>query len=274
MSYDETHVEEWLHDYRCYRVNMARFVHWNDRLRRELQAPSEVSQPSSYEDSTASEDTDTSRHQCSLPLDVIRKIAVMLRPTPRQFQRIGLVDTLARVRSLEWQTFDTGVIEVRQHAVTGSGRASDFAWILEFDLSRRNLTGTLSPHLECWRELTSLQMWGNKLTGPLPSTVGTLPNLEILCLNHNRLTGNIPASLFSEQSAARKPDGGGGGGVHLHLELQLQNNCFSGSIPPSLGTSSPYLRHLNLSNNNLSGRIPEAIGGLKSLSHLVSLTGF
>ena len=251
MSYNETHVKEWLRDYRCYRANMARFIHWNDRLRQQQQAPSEAAQPSSCP-----------RQQCLLPLDVIRKIAVLMKPTPSQFQRIGLVDTFARVGELGWQMFDTGVIEFRY-----ANRIYESGWILEFDLSRRNLKGTLSPHIECWRELTSLQMWGNKLTGPVPVTFGTLPDLEILCLNHNRLTGSIPASLFSECSAARKPDR-----VHLHSQLQLQHNCFRGSIPPSLGTSSPYLRHLNLSNNNLSGRIPEAIGGLKSLSHLVSLT--
>ena len=46
-------------------------------------------------------------------------------------------------------------------------------------------------------DLQELYLWGNQLTGPIPSELGSLTNLEILALGGNQLSGQIPSQLAS-----------------------------------------------------------------------------
>ena len=85
----------------------------------------------------------------------------------------------------------------------------------------------------------------NQLSGPIPSSLGGLTNLEQLGLAGNQLSGPIPSSL--------------GGLPNLEL-LNIERNQLSGSIPPSLG-GLPNLELLSLRNNQLSGWIPASLCG-------------
>jgi hypothetical protein len=118
------------------------------------------------------------------------------------------------------------------------------------------LSGTLSPYLDHFRELVSFQMWGNALEGGVPASLSRLANLEVLCLNHNRLSGPLPVALF------------GGPGLRLLSQLQLQENRLTGRIPDTL-CMLRHLEHLNLASNVLSGPVPAAVGSLTNLRYLV-----
>jgi hypothetical protein len=119
---------------------------------------------------------------------------------------------------------------------------------------------TLSPHLDHFRELEVFQMWGNSaLEGGVPPSLSRLANLEVLCLNHNRLSGALSESLF------------GGPGLRFLSQLQLQENRLTGRIPDTLCTLR-HLEHLNLGGNLLSGPIPAAVGRLANLRYLVRCT--
>jgi len=90
----------------------------------------------------------------------------------------------------------------------------------------------------------------NSLSGPLPSEVGSLRNLNSLVLSGNQLSGQIPESI---------------GECIVLQELRLDNNLFSGGIPQYLNKG---LSTLNLSMNELSGIIPDAIGNIHGLQQL------
>ena len=90
------------------------------------------------------------------------------------------------------------------------------------------------------------------VSNPIPASLGNLPNLVVLGLSENRLSGSIPSALGSLSS--------------LNI-LFLDHNDFSGSIPAALGNLSE-LDSLSLWRNNLSGSIPSQLGNLSKLTHL------
>jgi len=92
----------------------------------------------------------------------------------------------------------------------------------------------------------------NSLSGPLPSEVGIMTNLNQLILSNNHLSGQIPNSI---------------GNCIVLEKLLLDKNSFEGSIPQSLGNMKG-LTVLNLTMNNLSGGIPDSIGNIGSLQQL------
>lgn len=89
----------------------------------------------------------------------------------------------------------------------------------------------------------SFDLNGNKLTGHIPTELGTLQGLIYLSLAGCNLTGTIPAQL----------------GNLTNLEtLDLSSNQLDGPIPAQLDADLHSLQFLNLTNNNLSGPIPHA----------------
>ncbi|CAM0870230.1 unnamed protein product [Alopecurus aequalis] len=90
-----------------------------------------------------------------------------------------------------------------------------------------------------------LRLHGAGLAGPLSPSLATLPALESISLFGNALTGAIPTTF-----SALAPT--------LH-KLNLSRNALSGEIPPFLGTAFPWLRLLDLSHNALTGQIPPAL---------------
>ena len=75
-----------------------------------------------------------------------------------------------------------------------------------------------------------IELNNNKLSGSIPSSLGSLTNLRFLELAGNNLNGSIPSSL---------------GNLTNLLYLELDGNHLSGSIPSSLGNLT-YLWDLGL----------------------------
>ena len=122
--------------------------------------------------------------------------------------------------------------------------------------------------------MQQLSLWGNQLSGSIPTTLGNLTNLttlsisvnnfdgpipdlsrltslQYLYLQNNQLSGEIPATLNS---------------ITTLLQLSLSNNQLSGTIPDL--SRLTLLQYLYLSNNQLSGTIPD----LSSLTSLTALS--
>jgi tRNA A-37 threonylcarbamoyl transferase component Bud32 len=89
------------------------------------------------------------------------------------------------------------------------------------------------------KELGSLDLHGNALSGELPDGVNSWKKMNELNLANNALSGKIPDGI---------------GGMSVLNYLDLSNNRFSGKIP--IGLQNLKLNQLNLSNNRLSGEIP------------------
>ncbi|KAM0878560.1 hypothetical protein ACQ4PT_034790 [Festuca glaucescens] len=90
----------------------------------------------------------------------------------------------------------------------------------------------------------------NKISGPIPWTIGNLTALNYLWLGMNAFSGRLPSTL---------------GNLTKLLVLDLSGNKFRGPIPSGLLSISTLSRVLNLSHNNLEGSLPQEIGNLKIL---------
>ncbi|CAB9508231.1 leucine Rich Repeat [Seminavis robusta] len=102
------------------------------------------------------------------------------------------------------------------------------------------------------RTVAELRLFRNDLNGPLPWEITRLPQLRILGLSSNMLTGVLPPRLLSKRA-----------GVALK-SLDLSWNQFSGTIPtqwvPSFLEGNGKLTSLRLQRNTLTGRIPSELG--------------
>ncbi|OMO51971.1 hypothetical protein CCACVL1_29468 [Corchorus capsularis] len=131
-------------------------------------------------------------------------------------------------------------------------RFSNTLETLEFR-SNRGLVGTIPTSFGSLKQLQSLVLLENGLTGELPIEFGSLVNLKQLALSGNHFSGQIPASF---------------GGLTKLLILDLSRNNLSGSLPLSFGANFTSLLKLDLSSNNLQGELPKGIGNLKKVSLL------
>ncbi|KAK9224749.1 hypothetical protein WN943_009785 [Citrus x changshan-huyou] len=102
------------------------------------------------------------------------------------------------------------------------------------------------------KNLDSLLLNRNSLTGPIPSTIGYLNLGGKLDLSHNRLDSPIPPTI---------------GNLTNLTSLDLSSNQLSGLLPREVGNLK-YLDSLSLDGNNLIGSIPPTIGYLTNLTSL------
>lgn len=117
-------------------------------------------------------------------------------------------------------------------------------------LSFNDLVGEIP--LEVWSlpNLVNIVMWANKISGQIPGDLCSKnPNLEMLVLNLNALTGTIPESLSNCSKL---------------IWVSLAGNQLVGEIPAEIGNLQ-NLAILQLGNNSLSGNIPLELGNCKNL---------
>ncbi|XP_058214631.1 receptor-like protein 19 [Rhododendron vialii] len=125
--------------------------------------------------------------------------------------------------------------------------------LVYLDFSNNNFSGSI-PSFQGSKNLTSIVLSHNALTGPVPSNYFEgLTNLVSVALINNSFHGNIPSSLFSLPSLQ---------------EIDLSYNQFS-EIPGSLpnGSLSPLVI-LDLSTNKIQGPFPSYIFDFQSLNTL------
>ncbi|XP_028801503.1 receptor kinase-like protein Xa21 [Neltuma alba] len=120
-------------------------------------------------------------------------------------------------------------------------------------MGSNNLKGAIPSEIFNISTLTRLELYQNSLSGLLPPYLGiSLPNLEMLLLGVNELTGQIPNSISNASKL---------------ITLDLSWNKFSGAIPEVL-ENLKNLMELDLDGNNLTGLIPKMVNKLQSLQHL------
>ncbi|XP_060674419.1 receptor-like protein EIX1 [Ziziphus jujuba] len=129
--------------------------------------------------------------------------------------------------------------------------------LVELDLSNNSLSGDIS-HFLCHplatpNNLSILHLGRNHFSGNIPDCWMHWPELEVINLDDNNLTGKIPSSVESLQSL---------------LSLHLRNNSLSGEITPSL-QNCKQLSVLDLGLNEFSGSIPTWMGTRLNLTVLI-----
>ncbi|KAK4834111.1 hypothetical protein QYF36_017207 [Acer negundo] len=140
--------------------------------------------------------------------------------------------------------------------------------VIAIQLPWKGLRGRVSEKIGQLQALRKISLHDNLLVGPVPWSLGFLPNLRVsltrspsltlLALQHNNLSGSIPDTwgVPSRNNSS----------YQLQF-LALDNNLFSGSIPVSL-SKLVLLQEISLSNNKIVGTIPDDLGKLSKLQKL------
>ncbi|XP_068637534.1 probable inactive receptor kinase At5g10020 [Aristolochia californica] len=157
-----------------------------------------------------------------------------------------------------------GVIRMGNNQFDGSLPPELFGSSLpltELDLSKNGFSGAVLNLNST--TLRSLNLSGNRLSGSLPSNLGSC---LILDLSNNGISGDMSpintwgdavelVDLSSNLLSGSFPDRIG---QFANLaSIKIRNNSLEGAIPPSLGTY-PRLSTLDLSGNELTSSIPES----------------
>ncbi len=141
-------------------------------------------------------------------------------------------------------------------AKCGAVTAADLAGITSLNLAEKLFSGS-SPSLQAGdfaglTALTTLDLYGNRLTSLPPGVFDDLTALTSLRLSGNRLT-SLPPGVFDDLTALRK--------------LRLFNNDMS-SLPPGVFDDLTALTELGLGGNSLSSLPPGVFDDLTALRKL------
>uniref|UniRef100_A0A7N0TQ86 Leucine-rich repeat-containing N-terminal plant-type domain-containing protein n=1 Tax=Kalanchoe fedtschenkoi TaxID=63787 RepID=A0A7N0TQ86_KALFE len=197
-------------------------------------------------------------------------------------------ETLCLLPSLSW-------LKLSNNSLFGEpcNSVTTFERLQSIDLGENNFLGNIPK----WKGdvVEEIRLHGNFFKGSLPTELCSLPNLHVLDIARNKLSGPIPPcfgkmtgfskpgkpilSKFYAEFNVPMPD-------HIEMELSvkgsdlifdailpllnlidLSGNELSGKIPEQI-TNLSYLNCLNLSGNRINGHIPDNIG---LLLHLESL---
>jgi Leucine-rich repeat (LRR) protein len=119
------------------------------------------------------------------------------------------------------------------------------------DLFDNRIAGRF-PDLSNLTDLQEMNLGKNRISGPIPASLGSLVSLRYLYLSKNQFDRTIPPEL---------------GNLTQLRSLQLFENNLEGTLPESV-YNLKALEEFNLDNNLLSGEISENVG---QLTHLRSL---
>ncbi|XP_073359051.1 tyrosine-sulfated glycopeptide receptor 1-like [Aegilops tauschii subsp. strangulata] len=127
------------------------------------------------------------------------------------------------------------------------------------------------------RNLTTLDLGGNRFSRKIPDYIGQLKRLEEFHLNNNNMSGELPSALSNCTNLMTidlKSNGLSGELTNVNFsnlpnlkKLDLWSSKFTGTVPESMYSCS-NLTALRLSRNNLHGQLSSRIGNLKHLSFL------
>ncbi|XP_059284478.1 receptor-like protein kinase HSL1 [Lycium ferocissimum] len=100
--------------------------------------------------------------------------------------------------------------------------------------------------------VTSINLSNTNISGPFPSLLCRLKNINYISFYNNNINSTLPNQLSTCQSL-----------VHL----DLAQNLLVGTLPASL-TELPNLKYLDLTGNNFTGEIPASFGNFQELEVL------
>ncbi|KAK7832331.1 mdis1-interacting receptor like kinase 2 [Quercus suber] len=138
---------------------------------------------------------------------------------------------------------------------------SSFPNLLHLDLSVNKLTGTIPTNIGTLSKLQYLDLSTNSFNGSLPLSLANLTRVYELDVSQNNITGELDRRLFPNGTSLSKT------GLLSLKSFVLQDTKLGGRIPEEIGNLK-YLVLLALDANYFCGPIPPSIGNLSDLTTL------
>ncbi|KMZ60085.1 Leucine-rich repeat receptor-like protein kinase family [Zostera marina] len=145
--------------------------------------------------------------------------------------------------------------------------------IVKVVISNTTLSGEIPTKWKSSETLTHIDLSGNKISGPVHSSIGELTNVELFDLSRNKLHGEIPATIAdmaSLQTVSFKYNSMSGplptvlADMKSLVHLDVGYNKFNGTVPTFL-MKMKKLQYLNLEMNNFHGVLPLDAAFVKKL---------
>lgn len=155
------------------------------------------------------------------------------------------VEYVPRKNRIRWLS---GEKECRWQGVQCAGGEA----VLGFQLFGQQLTGTLPTELIALPFLQRISIAYNEMVGTLPAEYANLPYLLEIEVHGNMLTGTIPIGFFEGESLTLQ-------------NFNIGDNMIEGTLDSRIGLFTD-LKGLHLFENNLEGTFPTEVGNLSSLS--------
>mmetsp|Transcript_34541 Transcript_34541/g.51265 ORF Transcript_34541/g.51265 Transcript_34541/m.51265 type:complete len:825 (-) Transcript_34541:59-2533(-) len=152
----------------------------------------------------------------------------------------------------------------------------DFDEVRTITLWGNNLTGTLPTELSALPYLTSISLPYNRFKGRLPIDYATMKHISNIEVHGNSLTGDIPETYYDSIGLKRLSVGQNRltGTISTRIGemtnlkgFHIEKNLFRGSIPTEIGMLSE-LAFTRWNKNRFSGSIPSEFGMLRKLKEL------
>ncbi|XP_015693347.1 leucine-rich repeat receptor protein kinase HPCA1-like [Oryza brachyantha] len=146
-----------------------------------------------------------------------------------------------------------------------------------FHLNQNKLQGSVPDYLfNSSMNLKHILFDRNNFSGSIPSSIGVLPKLEVLRLNNNAFTGQVPAMnnltklhvlmLSNNKLSGLMPNLTGMGELE---NVDLSNNSFVPSDVPSWFSGLEKLITLRMQSVGLSGQLPQKLFSFPELEHVI-----
>ncbi|XP_022978419.1 probable inactive receptor kinase At5g10020 [Cucurbita maxima] len=154
------------------------------------------------------------------------------------------------------------VLDLSSNKFTGSfPNSTSFEGLKVLNVRNNLLVGPLPFTLGNYPSMSAVDFSLNDLSGTIPASLFTSITLISLNLSGNRFTGPIPLQDSSVSELLVKPS-------DLPMEyLDLSNNSLIGGLPPEIDKLAS-LKLLNLAKNELSGSLPDQLNRLSNLEYL------
>ncbi|PWA57550.1 Leucine-rich repeat-containing protein [Artemisia annua] len=180
-------------------------------------------------------------------------------PIPSSMQKLSKLELLELDDNMLAGEIPTSLFKIRTLTeLYRGGKGSNLIWnnTTKGDPSRCSLrrmsmhscgiSGQILEWISSQKELTYLDLSGNKLEGRFPHWLAEMNNIELIILSDNNLIGQIPPRLFISNRLS---------------VLDLSRNNFSGELPENIGNAT-WISYLAVSENHFSGLIPKSISNL------------
>ncbi|KAH8944918.1 hypothetical protein BDL97_12G012200 [Sphagnum fallax] len=151
-------------------------------------------------------------------------------------------DTIPRVETLKLSNYNlTGTIP--------AAALSNLTALTQLWLDHNSLEGPI-PDLSDLKNLQSIRLQNNNITGEIPVWLASLPFLQELLLSNNNLSGTVPSALLNEKNLTLEDTGN-------PLLCNVTSGCPSFSPP----TPSPISNSTN-HNTNMAAIVGGVVGGM------------